>query len=144
MYSFLEPILGDGGEYRATKRFWSHLLTLAQKYQIVSIADETQRVWAGLEKWWAIEHFNVSSRHGCYGKRTRGGYVLISACVGRTEILDSLSRARHILLFLAIHQAVLLPPKIISVIEERKVLSKTERKGKFLRGRLDPAYTRRA
>ena len=119
-----EPILGDGGNIVPPKDFWSHLLTLAQKYQIVSIADETQTGMGRSGKWWAIEHFNVTPDMVVMGKGLGGGYVAISACGGRTEILDSLSRAQHIFTFSGHPPSCAVASKIISVIEERKVLSR--------------------
>ncbi|OGG11738.1 hypothetical protein A2Z00_01400 [Candidatus Gottesmanbacteria bacterium RBG_13_45_10] len=131
-----EPILGDGGNIVPPKIFWSHLLALAQKHQIVSIVDETQTGMGRSGKWWAIEHFKIAPDIIVMGKGLGGGYVAISACVGRAEILDSLSKVQHVFTLSGHPPSCAVASKIISIIGQQHIVSKTERKGKFFKQKL--------
>lgn len=131
-----EPILGDGGNIVPPKDFWSSLLALTKKYHIVSIADETQSGMGRSGKWWAIEHFDATPDVIVIGKGLGGGYVAISACVGKAEILDSLQKAQHVFTLSGHPPSCAVASEIISIIEKQKIMSKTKRKGEFLKTHL--------
>lgn len=131
-----EPILGDGGNIVPPKSFWSRLLALTKKYHIVSIADETQSGMGRSGKWWATEHFDATPDMMVIGKGLGGGYMAISACVGKTEILDSLQKVQHVFTLSGHPPSCAVSSKIISIIEEQKIMSKTKRKGEFLKTHL--------
>ena len=131
-----EPILGDGGNIVPPKDFWSNLLGLTKKYKIISVADETQTGMGRSGKWWAIEYFEVYPDIIVTGKGLGGGYVPISACIGRSEILDSLSKAQHIFTLSGHPPSCAVATKIISIMEKQNIAPQVERKGKYFKHRL--------
>lgn len=131
-----EPILGDGGNIVPPKNFWSNLLTLARKYKIVSIADEAQTGMGRSGKWWAMEYFKIFPDIIVIGKGLGGGYVPISACVGKADILDSLSKAQHIFTLSGHPPSCAVATKIISIMEKQDIVTKVERKGTWFKQQL--------
>jgi len=131
-----EPILGDGGNIVPPKDFWSELLRLAREHNIVSIADETQTGVGRTGAWWSVEHFAAVPDIIVAGKGLGGGYVAISACIGRSEILDSLTKAQHVFTLSGHPPSCAVATKIISIMEEQHIIQRVKRKGNYLMRRL--------
>jgi 4-aminobutyrate aminotransferase/(S)-3-amino-2-methylpropionate transaminase len=84
----VEPVLGEGGFVAPPPAFISGLRSICDKYKILLIADEVQSGMGRTGKMWAIEHYNVVPDILLSAKGLGGGLVL-SAVVGRKEIMDS-------------------------------------------------------
>ncbi len=84
----VEPFLGEGGYVAPPKSFLQGLRKLCDKYGIVFIADEIQSGMGRTGKMWAVDHYDVIPDVMTTAKSLGGGLVL-SAVVGRKEIMDS-------------------------------------------------------
>lgn len=84
----VEPVLGEGGFVAPPRRFIQGLRTICDKYGILLIADEVQSGMGRTGKMWAIEHYDVAPDILLSAKGLGGGLV-ISAVIGRKDIMDS-------------------------------------------------------
>jgi 4-aminobutyrate aminotransferase/(S)-3-amino-2-methylpropionate transaminase len=85
----VEPVLGEGGYLAPPAGFIKGLRRICDEYDILLIADEVQSGMGRTGKMWAIEHFDVVPDILLSAKGLGGGLV-ISAVVGRKDIMDSL------------------------------------------------------
>ena len=84
----VEPFLGEGGYVIPPKEFLQGLRRLCDEHGIVLIADEIQSGMGRTGKLWAVEHFGVVPDI-LLAAKTLGGGLVLSAVVGRKEIMDS-------------------------------------------------------
>lgn len=67
----LEPIQGEGGDNHFRPEFWKKLRKLADKYDVLLIADEIQSGMGLTGKLWAYEHLGPSPDIICFGKKSQ-------------------------------------------------------------------------
>jgi 4-aminobutyrate aminotransferase/(S)-3-amino-2-methylpropionate transaminase len=84
----VEPVLGEGGFVAPPHAFIKGLRNICDKYKILLIADEVQSGIGRTGKMWAIEHYGVSPDILLSAKGLGGG-LIISAVIGRKEVMDS-------------------------------------------------------
>ncbi len=84
----VEPIQGRGGEVIPPAWFLPLLRRLADEHEAVLIFDEIYTGFFRTGKWFACDHVGVVPDLVCVGKGLSGSYP-ISACVGRSEIMDA-------------------------------------------------------
>jgi 4-aminobutyrate aminotransferase/(S)-3-amino-2-methylpropionate transaminase len=84
----VEPVLGEGGFIAPPAGFIKGLRRICDQYNILLIADEVQSGMGRTGKMWAIEHYGVVPDMLLSAKGLGGGLV-ISAVVGRKDIMDS-------------------------------------------------------
>ncbi len=84
----IEPFLGEGGYIIPPREFLQGLRQLCDEYGILLIADEIQSGMGRTGKLWAVEHFGVVPDI-LLAAKTLGGGLVLSAVVGRKEVMDS-------------------------------------------------------
>jgi 4-aminobutyrate aminotransferase/(S)-3-amino-2-methylpropionate transaminase len=84
----VEPVLGEGGFIAPPPAFLQGLRRICDENKIILIADEVQSGLGRTGKMWAIEHFGVVPDILLSAKGLGGGLV-ISAVIGRKEVMDS-------------------------------------------------------
>jgi 4-aminobutyrate aminotransferase/(S)-3-amino-2-methylpropionate transaminase len=84
----VEPVLGEGGFITPPPAFIKGLRRICDEYKILLIADEVQSGMGRTGKMWAIEHYGVAPDILISAKGLGGGLV-ISAVIGRKEVMDS-------------------------------------------------------
>ncbi len=84
----VEPVLGEGGFVAPPRRFIQGLRRICDTYKILLIADEVQSGMGRTGKMWGIEHYDVVPDILLTAKGLGGGLV-ISAVIGRKDIMDS-------------------------------------------------------
>ncbi len=132
----LEPILGEGGYVIPPPEFLKGLRKLCDDYGIVLIIDEIQSGMGRTGKMWAIEHFDVVPDILIAAKSLGGGLVL-SAVVGRKEIMDSVDIGGIGGTFGGNPLSCVAGLKTIEIIERDNLLSKSAELGKVAKGRLE-------
>ena len=83
----IEPIAGEGGYIIPPKEFFSKLKEIADKYNILIIADEIQTGCGRTGKFLASEHFDVTPDIITLGKAIGGG-VPLSVTAARSDVMD--------------------------------------------------------
>ncbi|MBI4065199.1 aminotransferase class III-fold pyridoxal phosphate-dependent enzyme [Candidatus Gottesmanbacteria bacterium] len=127
----IEPIQGDGGNLVPPKYFFAELKRLTQKYGVILIDDEAQSGVGRTGKWWGIEHFDVIPDIIVVGKGISGGYIALGACIGRSEVIDSLDKAQHVFTYSGHPPACAVGTKILSIIEKENILNSVNKNGIF-------------
>jgi L-lysine 6-transaminase len=67
----IEPVQGEGGDNHFTCEFWKQLRHLADKYEVMLIADEVQSGMGLTGKWWAYQHHPVVPDIVTFGKKSQ-------------------------------------------------------------------------
>ena len=132
----VEPVLGEGGYVVPPVEFLKGLRRICDDYGILFIADEIQSGMGRTGKMWAIEHFDVVPDILLSAKSLGGGLVL-SATVGRRDIMDSVDIGGVGGTFGGNPLSCVAALKTIEVIEQDKLLDRAVNLGRIAKGRLD-------
>lgn len=84
----VEPIQGRGGEIVPPRDFLPLLRNICDEHKILLILDEIYTGFNRTGRLFACEHFEVAPDIICLGKGLSGGFP-ISACVGRSDVMDA-------------------------------------------------------
>jgi len=132
----VEPVLGEGGYVIPPVEFLKGLRRICDDYGILFIADEIQSGMGRTGKMWAIEHFDVVPDILLSAKSLGGGMVL-SATIGRKEIMDSVDIGGIGGTFGGNPLSCVAALKVIEIIEQDKLLDRAVKLGKIAKGRLE-------
>jgi len=132
----VEPVLGEGGYVIPPVEFLKGLRRICDDYGILLIADEIQSGMGRTGKMWAIEHFDVVPDILLAAKSLGGGLVL-SATVGRRDIMDSVDIGGLGGTFGGNPLSCVAALKVIEIIEQDKLLDRAVKLGKIAKGRLE-------
>lgn len=132
----VEPVAGEGGYIVPPAEFIRGLRKLCDNYGIILIIDEIQTGIGRTGKMWAVEHFGVLPDILLSAKSLGGGMVL-SATIGRKEIMDSVDAGGLGGTFGGNPLACVAALKVIEVIEQEKLLSRATKLGHMAKSRLD-------
>ena len=83
---FAEPIQGEGGYVIPPKNFFSKLVKLLEKHDIIFVDDEVQMGLGRTSEMLAINHFGVEPDVVSLAKSLSGGLVPIGATIYRSEL----------------------------------------------------------
>jgi len=141
----VEPILGRGGIVVPPDEFLPGLRRFCDQHDLVLIADEIFTGFGRTGKWFACEHWRVVPDLICVGKGMTGGFP-ISACVGRSEVMDSwpesTGEAIHTSTFLGNPLGCAMALAAIQEIQTRGMVAASARLGAFLLDRLrEPRFS---
>jgi 4-aminobutyrate aminotransferase/(S)-3-amino-2-methylpropionate transaminase len=84
----VEPVQGEGGFYVAPPEFIAGLKKIADRHDILLIADEVQTGAGRTGTWFACEQWPVAPDLIATAKSLAGGFP-ISGVVGRAEVMDA-------------------------------------------------------
>jgi len=84
----LEPVQGEGGFYIAPPEFVEGLKKIADRHDILIIADEVQSGAGRTGTWFACEQWSVAPDLIATAKSLAGGFP-ISGVIGRADIMDA-------------------------------------------------------
>lgn len=70
----LEPILGEGGVYKADTLFVQYLKNVCEKHNIMYISDEVQTGSGRTGMWWGYNHFDIKPDIVTFGKGIASGF----------------------------------------------------------------------
>ena len=131
----VEPFLGEGGYVIPPKEFLLGLRGLCDEHGILLIADEIQSGMGRTGKLWAVEHFGVVPDILLAAKSLGGGLVL-SAVVGRKEIMDAVDVGGIGGTFGGNPLSCVAALKTLKIIERDRLLERATVLGDFTKRRL--------
>lgn len=131
-----EPVQGDGGNLVPPLDFHKKLANLAHQYKAVYVVDEIQSGVARSGKWWEIEYFGIIPDILVCGKSLAAGFGVVSACIGKAEIIDSLDKAQHVFTYQAHDPSIAAILKVLEIIEKKKLRQNAQEMGKLLTKKL--------
>ena len=132
-----EPVQGDGGNVVPPLDFHKKLSDLVHDYDGLFVVDEVQSGTGRSGKWWEIEYFNVVPDILATAKGITSGYAPLSVCIGREEIINSLDKAQHLFTYSAHPPSCAVANKVISIIEEEKLMENAKIMGNLLKDKLN-------
>ena len=126
-----EPIQGDAGVVIPPKEFIKGLRELADRHDFVLIDEEVQTGIGRTGKFWAIEHFDAVP-DVLVSAKALGGGMPISAVVGKSEIMDSVSPP--MLVFTHVGHAVSASAALATIraVEDENLLVKAAETGEYI------------
>jgi 4-aminobutyrate aminotransferase/(S)-3-amino-2-methylpropionate transaminase len=124
----VEPVLGEGGYIVSPPGFLKGLREICDECKILLIADEIQSGMGRTGKMWAVEHSGVIPDMLLSAKSLGGGMV-ISATIGRKEVMDSVDIGGIGGTFGGNPLSCVAALKTIEVIENNDLLSRSTRLG---------------
>ena len=127
---------GDAGVFLPPPGFFCKLKALLEKHQALLIVDEIQSGMGRTGKWWACEHEDIAPDIIVMGKGLGGGFLPISATVGRKEVLESLDPGQQVFTFTGHPTASLAASLVIDAIKERNLIKRASRVGALLKKKL--------
>jgi 4-aminobutyrate aminotransferase/(S)-3-amino-2-methylpropionate transaminase len=132
----VEPVLGEGGFVPPPVSFLKGLRRICDEYKILLIADEVQSGMGRTGKMWAVEHHNVVPDILLSAKGLGGGLV-ISAVIGRKEVMDSVDIGGIGGTFGGNPLSCVAALKTIEVIENNNLLTRATYLGNITKDRLN-------
>jgi len=132
----IEPMLGEGGYVVPPREFVQGLRRICDEHGILFIDDDVQMGIGRTGRMWGIENFDVVPDMLCSAKSLAGGVVL-SAIVGRKEMMDSVEIGGLGGTFGGNPLACVAGLATIKVIEQQKLLDRAVELGKTTMDRLE-------
>jgi len=132
---FMEPIQGEGGYIVPPKGWASTMAKIVRDQGILLVDDEVQAGMARSGKMWAIEHFDVVPDIICSAKSLGSG-LPIGATIFRRD-LDFGVQGAHSNTYGGNCVACASALATLDIIKEEDLMGQAERKGKFVRKRLE-------
>ena len=133
---FAEPIQGDAGMVVPPEGYFRKLKRILDEHDILLVVDEVQSGLGRTGRWFAIENFGVEPDIVTLAKPLGGGLPM-SAIIGREEIMESLPPLGHTFTLSGNPVASRAALAVIEEIEEKKLLKRAERLGKYTKKRLE-------
>lgn len=131
-----EPIQGDAGIHIPPTGFFNRLRSCCSKNNVILIIDEVQSGVGRTGKWWAIEHEDIEPDIMVTAKGLSGGYAPISAIIGRTEVLNSLSGSQHVFTYSGHAPSTAVAREVIKTIKKKNFVKTNQLKGDWLKAEL--------
>jgi 4-aminobutyrate aminotransferase len=129
-----EPIQGEGGYVVPPPEYFPRLKKLADKYGLLTIADEVQSGIGRTGKWFAIEHWDVEPDIICSAKALASG-LPIGATISKASVMDW-TGGSHASTFGGNPLACAAALAVIDVITEEKLLDNANKQGAYALKRL--------
>ena len=142
----IEPIQGRGGCIVPPPGYLAAVREICTELGVVMIVDEIYTGFGRTGTWFAVEHDRVVPDIMCIGKAMGSGFP-ISACAGRTEIMDawplSTGEALHTSTYLGNPMGCAAALATINEIERLALPAKARQAGLALGSRLDALRARK-
>jgi 4-aminobutyrate aminotransferase len=129
-----EPIQGEGGYVVPPAEYFPRLKKLADKNDLLTIADEVQSGIARTGKWFAIEHWNVEPDIICSSKALASG-LPIGAMTASARVMDW-EAGSHASTFGGNPLSCAAALAVIETIREEKLLDNANKQGGYMLKRL--------
>ncbi|PWC87251.1 4-aminobutyrate aminotransferase [Azospirillum sp. TSH100] len=130
----IEPVQGEGGFNIASPSFLQSLRAVCDKHGIVMIVDEIQTGFARTGKMFAVEHAGIEPDLVTMAKSLAGGFPL-SALTGKAALMDAPIPGGLGGTYAGSPLATTAALAVINVIEEEKLVERSEQLGERIAGR---------
>lgn len=129
----METILGDGGIIETDRNFFSSVVDLLHSHGAILILDEIQTGVGRTGTFWGYEQFDFLPDLFCTAKALGGGYVPLSACIGKPEIIDSLENAQSAFTFSGHAASCAVGLQLLQAFEKESILKNVQNMSGILR-----------
>ncbi|UXZ54715.1 4-aminobutyrate--2-oxoglutarate transaminase [Halomonas sp. 7T] len=132
----LEPVLGEGGFYPASKSFLEKIREICDEHGMLMIIDEVQSGFGRTGKMFAIEHSGVEPDMMTMAKSMADG-MPISAIVGTDKVMDASGPNSLGGTYTGSPTACAAALAVMEVFEEENILEKSQALGEKLAARFN-------
>lgn len=133
---FIEPVQGEGGYIPASPEFLNRLRAICDEYGILLVLDEVQTGIGRCGKLFAHEHSGIEADIITMAKGLGGGFTL-SAIIGKEKIMDAAAPGGLGSTYAGNPITIAAAHAVLDVIEEEKLLARSEAIGEKLRHRFN-------
>jgi len=140
-----EPVSQMAGIHAPPPEYWRRLREIADKYDVVLIADEVITGFGRLGEWFGMMAFGVEPDISTVAKAITSGYAPLAAVIATKKVADAFiggeeETFRHIITFggLAVSTAAALTS--LAIYEREDLVGNSRRMGEYLTGRLQELY----
>jgi 4-aminobutyrate aminotransferase len=137
----IEPVQGEGGFYIAPPELMSALRQVCNEHGILLIFDEIQTGFGRTGKLFATEHYDVLPDIITIAKSMAGGMTLSAVC-GRAEVMDGPAPGGLGGTYAGNPLAIAASHAVIDIIEQEKLVERSNLLGQKLMARLNAAQSR--
>ncbi len=131
-----EAIQGDAGVRVPPTGFLAQLRAVTQETETLLVIDEVQSGMGRTGRWWSYEHAAIQPDIFVTAKGLGGGYVPVSAVIGRQDVLDALNPGQHVFTYGGHAASAAVACAVIDYIEAHDLLASAEAVGAFLLAQL--------
>lgn len=132
----VEPIQGEAGIISPPDGWLKHVATLCKKHNVLLIADEIQSGLGRCGFWFASEKEGVNPDMMILGKSLGGGFLPVSAVVGKHKVMSVLQLFTHGSTFGGNPLAAAVATEALHVIDEEGMVANSFHLGHHLGQRL--------
>ncbi len=132
----VEPIQGEAGVFVPTEGYLKEVRRICSEKNILFIADEVQTGFARTGKKFAVDHESVRPDVMTLGKALGGGVFPVSAVVADKDIMGLFTPGTHGSTFGGNPLGAAVGIAALEVLEEEKLMERSERLGEKLRTEL--------
>ena len=141
-----EPVSAAVGVQVPTPEYWQRLREIADKYDVILIADEVITGFGRLGSWFGTEKFGVRPDITTVAKALTSGYAPLGAAIATRRIADSFigddSRTfKHLITFGGHPVASAAGIANLEIFEKEDLPGQSDRAGKYLLERLENLYS---
>jgi 4-aminobutyrate aminotransferase len=137
----IEPVQGEGGFYIAPPELMNALREVCDEHDILLIFDEIQTGFGRTGKLFATEHYGVLPDIITIAKSMAGGMTLSAVC-GRAEVMDGPAPGGLGGTYAGNPLAIAASHAVIDIIEQEKLVERSNLLGQKLVARLNAAQSR--
>ncbi|MEX2571113.1 MAG: aspartate aminotransferase family protein [Gemmatimonadota bacterium] len=139
----VEPIQGRGGDIVPPDKWLPGLRRICDERGLLLVLDEIYTGFGRTGRWFACEHWGVTPDLLVVGKALTSG-LPFAACIGTDAVMEAWPRstgeALHTSTFLGHPLACAAALASIRVIEEERLVERSETEGAYLMGRLKALF----
>ena len=139
----IEPVQGEGGFYIAPPELLRGLRKVCDEHGILLIFDEVQTGFGRTGKLFATEHYDVLPDIMTMAKSMAGGMTLSAVC-GKAEVMDAPAPGGLGGTYAGNPLAIAASHAVIDVMEQEKLVERSNLLGEKLMARLKAAQATRA
>ncbi|MBM3956538.1 MAG: aspartate aminotransferase family protein, partial [Gemmatimonadetes bacterium] len=140
-----EPVSQMAGIHVPPPVYWQRLREIADRYNVVLIADEVITGFGRLGEWFGMMAFGVEPDISAVAKALTSGYAPLAAAIATKRIADAFiggeeQTFRHIITFGGLPGSTAAALANLAIYEREDLVGNAKRMGEYLAGRLQELY----
>ena len=140
-----EPVSQMAGTHVPPPEYWRRLREIADKYDVVLIADEVITGFGRLGEWFGMMAFGVEPDISTVAKAITSGYAALGAVIATKKVADAFiggedEAFRHIITFGGLPVSTAAALANLAICEREDLAGNSRRMGEYLTGRLQELY----
>ena len=130
----IEGESGSSGCIKYPPNYWPGVKAIADRYNILTIADEVMSGFGRTGKWFGVDHFEVAPDMMCFAKGLTSGYLPLGGLIVSEKICDVFNeKALPLGLTYSAHPVSLAAAEaVLNIYESDGLIKQAELRGQYL------------